>query len=152
MTSCEYNIQGENMTNLPLQNENKLVPDLPGDTDTLGLDDKHGRRPNSPNELTTLQRWKSETLLEMSKMVLSRRMLLHPSFREIHKLSCRHFSDFIPKDKWAAVRKREVKRFIVDCMTKVGTKELHAKSLASNLVMADYRGHYSHGLNRLGKY
>lgn len=62
-------------------------------------------------------------------------------------MSCRYF---IPKDKWAAVRKREVKRFIIDCMVKVGTKESHATSLASNLVAADYRGHYSHGLNRLG--
>lgn len=47
---------------------------------------------------------------------------------------------------------QEVERFIVDCMTKVGTRSAHAKSLAQNLVAADHRGHYSHGLNRLDMY
>lgn len=60
------------------------------------------------------------------------------------------YRNFVPKDRWDAVRKDEVKRFITDCMVKVGTKETHAACLAGNLVTADYRGHYSHGLNRLG--
>ena len=51
---------------------------------------------------------------------------------------------------WGAVSNGEVKRFIEDCMTSVGTRRDHAESLADNLVTADYRGHYSHGLNRLG--
>jgi hypothetical protein len=72
-------------------------------------------------------------------------------FRPIWTLSCRYCTDFTPKDKWKAVPKDEVKRFIIDCMKKVGTKEAHATSLAGNLMTADYRGHYSHGLNRLGK-
>ena len=37
-------------------------------------------------------------------------------------------------------------------MRAVGTKPDHATSLADNLVMADYRGHFSHGLNRLGQH
>jgi len=67
-----------------------------------------------------------------------------------YRLSCCNYSDFVSKDRWDAVPKVEVERFIVDCMTKVGTKREHADSLAGNLMTADYRGHYSHGLNRLG--
>lgn len=44
----------------------------------------------------------------------------------------------------------EVKRYATDCMVSVGVKEDHASALADVLVAADYRGHYSHGLNRLG--
>ncbi|KAK7100708.1 hypothetical protein V1264_023614 [Littorina saxatilis] len=55
-------------------------------------------------------------------------------------------------DDWPVVKIQDVERFIEDCMTKVGTRSAHAKSLASNLVAADHRGHYSHGLNRLDMY
>ena len=48
------------------------------------------------------------------------------------------------------VAKSEVTAFIERCMVAVGTKPAHAKALADNLTMADYRGHFSHGLNRLG--
>lgn len=46
---------------------------------------------------------------------------------------------------------KEVSRFAEDCMVAVGTPQKHAKALADILIAADYRGHYSHGLNRLGK-
>ena len=46
----------------------------------------------------------------------------------------------------------EVRRYAIDCMVKVGTKKPHAAALADVLVAADYRGHYSHGLNRLEMY
>lgn len=36
-------------------------------------------------------------------------------------------------------------------MTAVGTPKEHAIALADVLLEADRRGHYSHGLNRLGK-
>ena len=45
----------------------------------------------------------------------------------------------------------EIKSFICRCMTAVGTKEEHGQELADVLVAADYRGHFSHGLNRLGE-
>lgn len=45
----------------------------------------------------------------------------------------------------------EVKRFIVDCLTRVGSPEDHASAMADVLTEADRRGHFSHGLNRLGK-
>ena len=71
-------------------------------------------------------------------------------YKQIYVLSTRNLSAEAEKNSWKAVPNAEVKRFIVDCMTKVGTKRTHAASLAENLTAADYRGHYSHGLNRLG--
>lgn len=46
----------------------------------------------------------------------------------------------------------EVKRFIVDCFVAVKTPHDHAQMMADLLVGADYRGHFSHGLNRLEFY
>lgn len=48
------------------------------------------------------------------------------------------------------VEKNEMENFMERCMLAVGTKPDHAKSLASCLIAGDYRGHFSHGLNRLG--
>nr|CRZ23024.1 Bm6087 [Brugia malayi] len=53
-------------------------------------------------------------------------------------------------DKIIAIQ--EVTRYMIQCMIKTGTSESHAKQLADVLVAADIRGHYSHGLNRLGMY
>jgi len=50
------------------------------------------------------------------------------------------------------VAKKEVERFIVDCMVTVGTDKFRAQMLAANLTEADYRGHFSHGLSRLAMY
>ncbi|XP_069681972.1 uncharacterized oxidoreductase YjmC-like [Periplaneta americana] len=47
---------------------------------------------------------------------------------------------------------QEAKRFMVDAMTAVGTLHDHAEQLADVLVAADYKGHFSHGLNRLDMY
>ena len=44
----------------------------------------------------------------------------------------------------------EVRRFMVSCLTSVGVDEDKATQLADVLVAADNRGHYSHGINRLG--
>lgn len=46
----------------------------------------------------------------------------------------------------------EVKAFIESCMLSVGAKASHGSQLAEVLVAADYRGHFSHGLNRLEMY
>lgn len=50
------------------------------------------------------------------------------------------------------VANEEVKAFIMRSMVAVGTKPDHATHLANNLTMADHRGHFSHGLNRLEMY
>ncbi|XP_060530052.1 uncharacterized oxidoreductase YjmC-like [Cylas formicarius] len=46
----------------------------------------------------------------------------------------------------------EVRRFVEDCFKAVGTTSENASTVATNLVEADYRGHYSHGINRLNLY
>ena len=53
--------------------------------------------------------------------------------------------------KYKSVFPGEVRYFVQTCMMQVGAKEEHAASLAELLVSADTRGHYSHGLNRLGE-
>ena len=49
------------------------------------------------------------------------------------------------------VAQQELHDFVVRCMTAVGADPAHSAVLAELLVTADHRGHYSHGLNRLGK-
>lgn len=44
----------------------------------------------------------------------------------------------------------DAKNFVKTTMIAVGAKEVHAQALADVLILADERGHYSHGLNRLG--
>ncbi|XP_053685038.1 uncharacterized oxidoreductase YjmC [Sabethes cyaneus] len=46
----------------------------------------------------------------------------------------------------------EARRFMVDCFVKSKTPLEHAKQMADLLVEADYRGHFSHGMNRLEMY
>ncbi len=41
---------------------------------------------------------------------------------------------------------------MVDCMTTMNAPRPNAEAIARNLVAADIRGHFSHGLNRLGMY
>lgn len=77
------------------------------------------------------------------------------SLRHILQLSKRQSNPLLryySSENWDVVSNAEVKRFARDCMTSVGTKPEHADSLAEVLVQADYRGHYSHGLNRLGEF
>ncbi|XP_038663966.1 uncharacterized oxidoreductase YjmC-like [Scyliorhinus canicula] len=50
------------------------------------------------------------------------------------------------------VSRSEMHQFIERCMKAVGTNSSHAMALADVLVEGDYRGHYSHGLNRLDVY
>lgn len=50
------------------------------------------------------------------------------------------------------IHKSEVERFMMEAMEAVGTEKERAKMLAANLSEADYRGHFSHGLNRLAMY
>lgn len=41
---------------------------------------------------------------------------------------------------------------MVDCFVAVGTCKKHAEIVSDNLLEADHRGHYSHGMNRLEMY
>ena len=46
----------------------------------------------------------------------------------------------------------DITRFIVDAFRMVGTQDSHALQMAHTLVAADLKGHFSHGLNRLGEF
>ncbi|XP_067935442.1 uncharacterized oxidoreductase YjmC-like isoform X2 [Watersipora subatra] len=50
------------------------------------------------------------------------------------------------------VKVEDAKHFVKESMMAVGEKASHAQGLADVLILADQRGHYSHGLNRLEKY
>ncbi|XP_046393170.1 uncharacterized oxidoreductase YjmC-like [Ischnura elegans] len=46
----------------------------------------------------------------------------------------------------------EIRRFITDSMVSAGAPKAHAAMMGDVLALADYRGHFSHGLNRLEMY
>lgn len=46
----------------------------------------------------------------------------------------------------------EARRFMVDCFLSSRTSQGNAEAMADLLVEADYRGHFSHGMNRLEMY
>ena len=54
-------------------------------------------------------------------------------------------------DNKIVVKVEQVKQFVNRCMTTAGSTAQEAQDMADVLVAADHRGHYSHGLNRLGK-
>lgn len=44
------------------------------------------------------------------------------------------------------------KNFVSKCITAAGALPAHSDQMAETLIMADHRGHYSHGMNRLEMY
>ncbi|XP_037045184.1 uncharacterized oxidoreductase YjmC-like [Bradysia coprophila] len=46
----------------------------------------------------------------------------------------------------------ESRRFMIDCLIASKSSPSHAQQMADMLVEADYRGHYSHGMNRVEMY
>ncbi|KYN02561.1 PREDICTED: uncharacterized oxidoreductase YjmC [Cyphomyrmex costatus] len=50
------------------------------------------------------------------------------------------------------VPKDEIIRFIEECMCKAGTTKEDGHAVGHHLMTADYRGHFSHGMNRLQMY
>ena len=54
-------------------------------------------------------------------------------------------------EEWTVVPVAEVRTFIKRCAEVAGADPGQADSLADVLTTADQRGHYSHGINRLGK-
>ncbi|XP_065338311.1 uncharacterized oxidoreductase YjmC [Cloeon dipterum] len=72
------------------------------------------------------------------------RLLSKPVFRHGARFMSTSGSNIIPV--------AEVTRFTVDCLRAAKVSPSHAQMLADVLVAADYRGHYSHGMNRLEMY
>ena len=52
---------------------------------------------------------------------------------------------------YALVSLDEASAFMQRSMVAAGAKPSHAKDLSALLTCADYRGHFSHGMNRLSK-
>lgn len=50
------------------------------------------------------------------------------------------------------VAKEEVIRFISSCLCKAGAPIENARIVAHHLMTSDYRGHFSHGMNRVAMY
>lgn len=50
------------------------------------------------------------------------------------------------------VPKEDVVRFINECMCKVGATPESGEIVGHHLMTADYRGHFSHGMNRVPMY
>ncbi|XP_075151446.1 putative oxidoreductase YjmC isoform X2 [Haematobia irritans] len=57
-----------------------------------------------------------------------------------------------PANKSPLVPVQESRRFMIDCFMAVNVPRDHAEQMADLLVAADYRGHFSHGMNRLEMY
>jgi len=55
-------------------------------------------------------------------------------------------------DQYKCVAVYDVESFVERCMAAVGTPSEHCRALAQVLVAGDFRGHFSHGLNRLEMY
>ncbi|XP_067643078.1 uncharacterized oxidoreductase YjmC isoform X2 [Eurosta solidaginis] len=68
---------------------------------------------------------------------------------DIHTISHRKMST--PQQS-KLVPVAESKRFMTDCFLAVNVPKDHAEAMADLLVAADYRGHFSHGMNRLEMY
>lgn len=56
------------------------------------------------------------------------------------------------KIEYCVIKKEEIQDFIARCIMSVGSSEAHARTLAECLIAGDYRGHFSHGLNRTCKF
>ncbi|CAB3407226.1 unnamed protein product [Caenorhabditis bovis] len=50
------------------------------------------------------------------------------------------------------ISKEKLHFFVMQCLSKSGCSVEHARELAETLMYSDYRGHYSHGINRLHIY
>lgn len=78
------------------------------------------------------------------------RSIKHSSIRwnKTNKL----FSTYYCNENEKVVAKDEVVRFISDCLVKVGANREDAHTVGHHLMVADYRGHFSHGMNRMQMY
>ncbi|EZA49144.1 hypothetical protein DMN91_005306 [Ooceraea biroi] len=79
-------------------------------------------------------------------------------FSTIRNVPCFHaviatrMSSTMCQEDHKVVPKEEVIRFIEECMRKAGTTPEDAHTVAHHLMTADYRGHFSHGMNRMQMY
>ncbi len=58
----------------------------------------------------------------------------------------------IDRSQMGLLEVEEIRSFVCRCVETAGGAPSHASCLADVLLAADTRGHYSHGLNRLGQW
>ncbi|TNN15706.1 Malate dehydrogenase isoform 2, partial [Schistosoma japonicum] len=90
--------------------------------------------------------YNAEVIERISKMVLRYCSCI------VFRTHVRNLSHYTPPGYTKVVSAAEIKKFCVQCLTKVGAQSRHAIALSDVLISGDYRGHYSHGLNRLEMY
>lgn len=78
-------------------------------------------------------------------MIYSLRSLLRKFYQELLRPK-------MTEGKTVVTPVEEAKRFMVDCFVAAGANPENATIIAENLLEADHRGHYSHGMNRLENY
>ncbi|KAL7046887.1 hypothetical protein ACKWTF_002730 [Chironomus riparius] len=71
--------------------------------------------------------------------------------RNLHISSVNRMAQ-ISEEKIGLVPIEETRRFMTDCFLKSKCSPENAKAMADLLAEADYRGHFSHGMNRLEMY
>lgn len=71
--------------------------------------------------------------------------------RNLHKSSINRMAPMV-EEKPGLISIDEARRFMVDCFLKSKTSPENAQAMADLLAEADYRGHFSHGMNRLEMY
>lgn len=85
------------------------------------------------------------TLSRFYKFVTTSAPCIVTVFDRMMSTGCQdHDERVVPKD--------EIVRFIQDCMCKAGTTPEDAYTVGHHLMIADYRGHFSHGMNRMQMY
>ena len=94
--------------------------------------------------------WEIQGISKMST-ISKAKFLSKGLFNFRSKLKSIGSRNYSTEDGGIIVPVSEVTSFIERCMTTAGTRPAHAKTLADNLTAADHRGHFSHGLNRLGR-
>ncbi|VDP91052.1 unnamed protein product [Echinostoma caproni] len=80
-------------------------------------------------------------------LCLRRSNFLYAAFRQVSSMSC-----VTPDEYTQVVRKEDMIKFCASCVEKVGVSHEQSRELGEVLVAGDYRGHYSHGINRLEMY
>ncbi|XP_058458431.1 uncharacterized oxidoreductase YjmC [Malaya genurostris] len=121
---------------------------------TLGADDKLRHQTNANHgitrSVTSDRRWKQAAVAPGTG--INRSVLLCRSTVSVVADIGRQTRTMATAPQPRLIALEEARRFMVDCFVKSNTPPSHAKQMADLLVEADYRGHFSHGMNRLEMY
>ncbi|CRL02920.1 CLUMA_CG015751, isoform A [Clunio marinus] len=100
--------------------------------------------------LSKIRHARTESTVEFSVGVLDSQDFLSISKRNLNVSAVNTMTS--NENNNGVISLDEARRFMVDCFTKSNTNQPNAQAMADLLAEADYRGHYSHGMNRLEMY